>query len=159
MRGIPLTKEIREVIFRLFFDGKTPSEVFEIVFNSDPSRSTIGSINNLLTKYKRNPIGADLYLLGPLPSHLGQPQKMTRHAKSYFARFMDSDRKRRRFLPLHTNALAFIEEYYMEGDPTAPSVSTVFRQLKRMRWSRKKITRRNVKANPTEQWEFLLIDY
>ena len=73
----------------------------------------------------------------------------------YFYNFLESNEQKRRFKPARVNAIEFIHTYYLAGNPLKHSIRTVMRAYKRMRWSRKKISRKNVKANPTEQWAFL----
>ena len=154
MRGVPLHTDTRKLIYRLWREGKDRNDIHTTIFADDETKLSMKGLQNILTKFK-DAVSLDRYMEGPHVSHDGRPRKMDAFATTYFINFLNRENGRRRYLPAHACALEFITEFYLPGDASTPSARTVMRAYKRIKWSRKKITRRNIRANANEQLAFL----
>jgi len=66
-RGIPFKSDIRELIGFHFREGKTPDEIFHLLFMSNPEKASLGYITDLCSQLNLSSSFLSFYSSGPHP--------------------------------------------------------------------------------------------
>jgi hypothetical protein len=154
--GIPLSNAMRNLIYYWFHVLKrSPEEIYEsLIYTPTPASIepiiSLGHLKNICSKFRCSS-DDDLheYLMGPKCRSGGRRRRLNSLERVYL---LDKARRWKCFRIFQLSA-QFAEEYYSNIDD-APSVSTVYRTLRRAKLSRKVMEHRHIRLDHVTRLEY-----